>query len=63
MKLVAGVSSAAAVTGPRPSNALPALAPSPPCQVLEHVSLPFLAVAEIHRALKPGGRVLLAVPG
>ncbi|KIY99071.1 hypothetical protein MNEG_8892 [Monoraphidium neglectum] len=29
-------------------------------QVLEHVSLPFLAVAEIHRALKPGGRVLLA---
>lgn len=32
-------------------------------QVLEHVALPFLAVAEIHRALKPGGRLLLAVPG
>lgn len=31
-------------------------------QVLEHVALPFLAVAEIHRALKPGGRLLLAVP-
>jgi SAM-dependent methyltransferase len=31
-------------------------------QVLEHVPNPFAAVAELHRILKPDGRLLLTVP-
>lgn len=31
-------------------------------QVLEHVANPFDAIAEIHRILKPGGRLMLTVP-
>lgn len=31
-------------------------------QVLEHVPNPFRAAAELHRILKPGGRLLLTVP-
>ncbi len=31
-------------------------------QVLEHVANPFLAVAELHRILKPGGKLLITVP-
>src|SRR5262249_2508938 len=31
-------------------------------QVLEHVANPFLAVAELRRILKPGGRLLVTVP-
>jgi ubiquinone/menaquinone biosynthesis C-methylase UbiE len=31
-------------------------------QVLEHVKNPFLAVAELHRVLKPGGKLFLTVP-
>lgn len=31
-------------------------------QVLEHVANPFLAVAELYRILKPGGRLLVTVP-
>jgi 2-polyprenyl-3-methyl-5-hydroxy-6-metoxy-1,4-benzoquinol methylase len=31
-------------------------------QVLEHVPQPWLAVQQIHRILKPGGKVVLSVP-
>lgn len=31
-------------------------------QVLEHVSRPWRALAEFHRVLKPGGKVILSVP-
>jgi len=31
-------------------------------QVLEHIANPFLAAAELHRILKPGGILLLTVP-
>src|SRR5690606_2282864 len=31
-------------------------------QVLEHVKNPFLAVGELHRVLKPGGKLFLTVP-
>lgn len=31
-------------------------------QVLEHVPNPFAAVAELHRMLRPGGRLLVTVP-
>lgn len=31
-------------------------------QVLEHVPNPFLAVSELHRILKPGGKIIVTVP-
>lgn len=31
-------------------------------QVLEHVHSPYLAVKELHRILKPGGRIFVSVP-
>ncbi len=31
-------------------------------QVMEHVSNPLLAMAQVHRALKPGGRVIILWP-
>jgi len=42
-----------------PSNSYDALVLS---EVLEHIKVPHVAIAEVHRILKPGGRVIITAP-